>query len=403
MVGLYKLKAVTLLRLGYPQSSSSSVAASTFKRFVVGDVKPSHFPLQNLLLCRHFTSEISETHHDFTVNYLINSCGLSPEGAILSSKWVKLRSPKTADSVLSFLRNHGFSETQISKMVRSRPKLLKSSPEKTLLPKLKFFASTGVSKEHLAKTLTFEPILLSLSLENRIAPTYDFLRSLLSQKNVVSVLRRGSWIFAEGHSKNVAPNIEVLKQLGMPQSSISLLLLYHPNTFTLKPKELSELVDEVKQMGFDLQNTTSVKAIYALGGSNRSVWNRCREVYKRWGWSEDDVLSAFKRQPLCMIISEKKLMRTLEFLVKEMGWSSKTIVKTPLVLNFSFEKRLVPRCSVVKVLLLKGLINGIENVGLRSLLKPVEKCFLERFVARYIDQVPQLLSVYQGRVAVQDV
>ncbi|XP_068345155.1 transcription termination factor MTERF6, chloroplastic/mitochondrial-like [Pyrus communis] len=403
MVGLYKLKAVTLLRLGYPQSSSSSVVASTFERLVVGDAKPSHFPLQNLLLCRHFTSEISEIHHDFTVNYLINSCGLSPEGAILSSKWVKLRSLKTADSVLSFLRNHGFSETQISKMVRARPILLKSSPEKTLLPKLEFFASIGVSKEHLAKTLTFEPKLLSLSLDNRIAPTYDFLRSLLSQKNVVFVLRRGSWIFAEGHSKNVAPKIEVLKKLGMPQSSISLLLTYHPNTLQLKLKELGELVDEVKQMGFDLQNSTSVKAIHALGGSNRSVWNRCREVYKRWGWSEDDVLSAFKRQPQCMIVSEKKLMRTLEFLVKEMGWSSKTIVKTPLVLCFSFEKRLVPRCSVVKALLLKGLINGIENVGLRSLLEPADKCFLERFVARYIDEVPQLLSVYQGRVAVQDV
>ncbi|XP_050121596.1 uncharacterized protein LOC126599245 isoform X3 [Malus sylvestris] len=399
MVLLSKLKVVTL-RLCY--SPSSCIVASTFKRFVVGDVKPSHFPLQNLLLCRHFTSEISETHHDFTVNYLINSCGLSPEGAISASKWVKLRSPKRADSVLSFLRNHGFSETQISSIVRNHSPVLNSNPEKTLLPKLEFFASLGVSKGDLAKALAYGLKLLSTSLEKRIAPTYDCLRSLLSQKNVISVLRRSSWIFAEGHSKKVAPNIEVLKKSGIPQSCISHLLAYHPEVFMRKPKELGGLVDEVKQMGFNLQKSNSVLAIYALCGNNRSVWNRSCQLYKRWGWSEDDVLSAFRRHPRCMTMSEKKLMLAMDFLVNEMGWSSKMIAKRPLVLHYSLEKRLVPRCSVAKVLLLKGLIKGIENVNLSSLLEPVEKCFLERFVARYINEVPQLLSVCQGRVEVQD-
>ncbi|RXI05202.1 hypothetical protein DVH24_006459 [Malus domestica] len=280
--------------------------------------------------------------------------------------------------------------------------VLNSNPEKTLLPKLEFFASLGLSEGDLAKTLAYEPNLLFTSLEKRIAPTYDFLRSLLSQKNVVSVLRCGSWIFTEGHSKKVAPNIEVLRDSGIPQSCISVLLAYHPKVFMRKPKELGELVDEVKQMGFNMQKSNSVIAIYALCGNNRSVWNRSRQLYKRWGWSEDDALSAFRRNPRCMTMSENKLMLAMDFLVNEMGWSSKMIAKRPLVLSYSLEKRLVPRCSVAKVLLLKGLIKGIENVSLSSLLEPVEKCFLERFVARYINEVPQLLSVYQGKVGIQD-
>ncbi|RXH93812.1 hypothetical protein DVH24_015879 [Malus domestica] len=60
------------------------------------------------------------------------------------------------------------------------------------------------------------------------------------------------------------------------------------------------------------------------------------------------------------------------------------------------------RCLVVKVLLLKGLIKGIENVSLSSVLVPSEKRFLESYVTRYVDQVPQLLSVYQGKVEVRD-
>ncbi|KAM2919093.1 hypothetical protein FF1_039901 [Malus domestica] len=68
MAALFNLKAG---RLGYSLFSKIT-------RFVVRDVKPSHFTLQNEILCRRFTSEILENHHDFTVNYLINSYGLSP-------------------------------------------------------------------------------------------------------------------------------------------------------------------------------------------------------------------------------------------------------------------------------------------------------------------------------------
>ncbi|KAM1124555.1 hypothetical protein ACFX2B_039468 [Malus domestica] len=356
-----------------------------------------------LLLCRNFTSEISENHNDFTVNYLINSCGLSPEGAILASKRTKLRSPERPDSALFFLRNHGFSQTQISKIVRSCPHVLNSNPDKILLPKLEFFRSLGVSRECLAKVLERHPGLLSASLENRIVPTYNFLKSMVSEKNVVSVFKSGSRIFVEGHCKTVVPNIEILKESGMPQSCISLLLVHHPSTLMVKPEEIGKVVDEVKQMGFNLQISTSVMAIKALCGKNRLVWNRSLQVYKRWGWSEDVVLSAFRRHPCCMTLSEKKIMLALEFLVIKMEWPSVMIAKAPAVMCYSLEKRFIPRCLVVKVLLLKGLIKGIENVSLGSVLVPVEKLFLERYVARYINRVPQLLSVYRGKVAVQDV
>ncbi|XP_009361994.1 transcription termination factor MTERF2, chloroplastic-like [Pyrus x bretschneideri] len=395
MAALFNLKAG---RLGYSLFSKTT-------RFVVGDVKPSHFTLQNQILCRRFTSEISENHHDFTVNYLINSCGLSPQGAISASKRVKLRSPERADSVLSFLRSHGVSATQISKIVRSCPGLLNWNPEKTLLPKLEFFISLGVSREDLAKTLAYETHILATSLEKRILPTCQFLRNLLSEKNFVVLLKNGGLrIFSEGHSKNVAPNIEILREFGMPQSCISLLLAYFPRSLTQKPENFAKVVDEVKQMGFDMEKSRSVAAIKALSsGNSKSIWSRNCEAYKRWGWSEDDVLSTFKRFPPCMTKSEKKIMQVMDFLVNKMGWPQRSIVKCPTIVSFSLEKRIIPRCSVVKVLLLKGLIKEIENVSLYYVMNPTEKGFLQRFVVRYIDEVPALLSVYRGQVEIQDV
>ncbi|KAM2028524.1 hypothetical protein ACFX16_040136 [Malus domestica] len=391
MISLCNLKS---LRLGF------SIFSSTFAS---KDLKPSHIPLQIQLLCRNFSSEISHNHHGFTVSYLINSCGLSPENAISASKTIKLQSPERADSVLALLGSHGFSQTQISKLVRSRPRFLLADPDQTLLPKLEFFSSIGVSREDVARIVAYSPNLLVLSLRKRTVPTYEFLRSMLSEKNAASVVKRGTWIFLEGHSKNVEPNIGILRESGMPQSCISLLLARFPRELMWKTEKFGEVVDVVKQMGFNLEKSTSAVAISTLCGHNgKSRWDQNLEAYKRWGWSEDDVLSAFRRFPQCMTKSEKKIAQVMELLVNKMGWPSRMIAKYPVIMGLSLEKRIIPRCKVVKVLLLKGLVN-IENLSLSFVLKPVEKKFLKSFVTRYLHQVPQIASVYHGNVDIQDV
>ncbi|KAL6291914.1 hypothetical protein ACE6H2_000056 [Prunus campanulata] len=397
-VPLYSLNT---LRLGY--SIVSCTFASTAKRFLVGDLKPSHFSLQNHLLHRSITSKISADQHNFTVAYLINSCGLSPEHAILSSKWVELQSSQGADSVLALLSKHGLSETQISKVVRSRPIILVTDPEKILSPKLEFLSSVVASREDLASILSYNPSLLLRSLENQIIPTYNFLRSLISEENVVAVLKRSSRLFLENRRKNVVPNIEHLRKLGMSEPCIALLLAHSTQVLMHKHERFAADVEEVKAMGFHLKKSTFVTALRALcGESSKSIWNRSREIYKRsWGWSDNDVISAFRKNPQCMTLSEKKIMEVMDFFVNKMGYPSGVIATYPLVLCFSLEKRIIPRCSVVKVLLLKGLID--EDISLSSVLLPPPHQFLERFVTRYKNQLPILWDVYHLKLDVKDV
>ncbi|CAN6561938.1 unnamed protein product [Malus baccata var. baccata] len=77
------------------------------------------------------------------------------------------------------------------------------------------------------------------------------------------------------------------------------------------------------------------------------------------------------------------------------------IVKAPVIMGYSLEKRIIPRFSVVKVLKLKGLMDENKNLG--SVLCLTKKQFLERFVTGYRTEVPQLSRVYQGKAAIQDV
>ncbi|XP_008231699.1 PREDICTED: uncharacterized protein LOC103330864 [Prunus mume] len=260
----------------------------------------------------------------------------------------EFQSPERADSVLELLRNYGASQTQISKLIRSHPKLISTDPEKNLLPKLEFFSFLEISKVDLLKKLAFNQKLLAVSLRNRILPTYNFLRSMLSEKNVGVVFKLNSWIFLEGHCKHVVPNIGLLRESAMPQPCIAFLLTRGTRVLMVNPEKCGQLVSDVKQMGFNLEKSTSVNALCALCGKNKLVLNRSREVLKTWGWSEDDFPSAFRKYPQCMVVSEKKLMQVVVLFVNKMGWSSGMIAKYPVALGLSLERRLIPRCSVVE-------------------------------------------------------
>ncbi|KAJ4963296.1 hypothetical protein NE237_023235 [Protea cynaroides] len=86
-------------------------------------------------------------------------------------------------------------------------------------------------------------------------------------------------------------------------------------------------------------------------------------------------------------------MRHMDFFVNKMGWDREVIIRYPKLLAFSLEKRILPRCSVLQVLILKGLVK--ENCNMGSLIVRSEKHFLEKFVTKYENEVPQLLDLYK--------
>ncbi|KAL6129440.1 hypothetical protein ACLB2K_072790 [Fragaria x ananassa] len=394
MAVLHNLKKVH----GFDCSTIFCPFGSTSRRFVVGDPTPTHFSIQNLkFFCTHV---ITSKDENFTQNYLRKSCGLSLEGAISASKRVKLQCPERADSVLAILRNHGFSETQVAQVVRSYPRILVSNFEKTVLPKLHYFTSVGVSADDLAKAVASNPMLLGQSLENHIIPTHKLLRSMLPHKSVGAVLKSDSRIFMANHGTSVLPNISLLRQVGMPQSGISFLLVNLSRLVSLKHESFAQLVAEAKEMGFNMKNSTSLHAMKALWCKN--TLNRSRGVFMMsWGWSEDDFISAFRKRPKSMLVSEKKIMQVMEFLVNKMGWPSVVVAKYPILFCYSLEKRIIPRFSVFEVLLLKGLVQ--KDLSLLHVLHIGEEQFLKRFVTKFVNQIPQLLSVYQGNVDIHDV
>ncbi|XP_059632395.1 transcription termination factor MTERF6, chloroplastic/mitochondrial-like [Cornus florida] len=215
----------------------------------------------------------------------MNSCGLSPKTAISASKRVNFKTLEKPDSVLNFFKNHGLSKTQISDLIRKESELLLYDPNKTLLPKFDFFYSTGISRTDLAKVVSNCPSILRRSLKNQIILSFNLLKNLFhSDDKFMAAFKRFPGIILFDHSAITFPNIEILRQHGVPDLSIVHLLTNQPRSLMmLKPDRFNEVVEDVKKMGLNPSTLQFVRAVYALTSMSKSTLKRKMEVYEKWG------------------------------------------------------------------------------------------------------------------------
>ncbi|KAF2296016.1 hypothetical protein GH714_035684 [Hevea brasiliensis] len=333
--------------------------------------------------------------YSYAVSYLVSSCGFALEFAESISKKVKFESPDKPDEVVSLLTEYGFTKDHISRLIRRRPQLLLANPTTNLLPKLEFLRSIGVSISDLGQMLSGNPDLLCRSLDHFLIPCYNILKSvLISDEKLVKALKRSNGIVVSSLPENLSVNSLILRENGVPQSIISYLLIYKPSVACMKPAKFRQLVNKVIDIGFDPLKSTFAHALVFVSFPN--VWERKIVFYRSCGLSEDEIWLAIRKFPLCMNFSIKKIRNTMDFLVNKMGWLPGDVARVPSVLCYSLEKRIVPRCSVVKVLILKGLIKG--DINLSTVLTATEKYFLDLFVIKYQEEVPQLLSIFRGEI-----
>ncbi|XXG41070.1 hypothetical protein AAC387_Pa01g1619 [Persea americana] len=332
-----------------------------------------------------------------TLSYLEKSRGLSPESARSASKKVTLKTTEKPDSVLSLLKSHGLSKTHISKLFSKRPELLSANPDKILKPKIQFFNDLGVSGAALAVLLISDPTLLRMSLKNRIIPSVDFLKTIVyTNENVSLSIKRSPRILHYNIQTKMNPNLSILKDHGVPESNIVKLITTHPRALMLIPERFRETVEIVKEVGFNPVTPNFILAVRVVAGLIKLNWERKIELYKSLGWSGDEILSAFQVQPMCMSSLEKEIKRVVSFFVDELGWKPSAISKYPDILLLSIDKRIVPRCSVVRLLMSEGLVK--KDFSILSVLKSNENTFYEKFVSKFQKRVPEVLKAYEGKM-----
>ncbi|KAJ9189023.1 hypothetical protein P3X46_000365 [Hevea brasiliensis] len=341
--------------------SSSRLSLNKIVSPFVSNAQLGILPFHSLFVIRSLSSGVSFnlSDHTVTVSFLMNSCGLTLKSAQSVSKKIGFNTLERPDSVLRLLREHGFTNSHISKIVKIRPNVLLRHPERTILPKLEFLRSIGVSRSDLSVIVSQNPELLNRSIKQNLIPQYHILKSILaSDEKVIKCLKRLLKSSIVQSQNDFFANLSLLRDLGIPQSSISLLVTYNPFIVCLKAFNFAEGVKKVIKTGFDPSKSAFVRALQVLLGMTQKTWEHKIEVFRRWGLSEDEISSIFRKNPLCMALSEKNIMCSMNFLVGKIGWQPAAVARVPVVLCYGLETWIMPRCSVIRVLLLKGLIKA---------------------------------------------
>ncbi|KAF5941494.1 hypothetical protein HYC85_019136 [Camellia sinensis] len=124
-----------------------------------------------------------------------------------------------------------YSRTTASAKPRSQNSVLLSDPKKTLLPKLEFFKSKCDSSSDVAKLLSSEPTILKRSLENQIIPSFNILKKFMgSEEELIYCIKRFARVLVYDLQVFVIPNIEIMREAGVPNANIVSVFKYHPNT-----------------------------------------------------------------------------------------------------------------------------------------------------------------------------
>ncbi|KAG6633298.1 hypothetical protein I3843_12G038200 [Carya illinoinensis] len=331
---------------------------------------------------------------------LFKSLGFS--GANLAKMLTKYPTVLESDAytAVDFFRAHGFSDMQIKTLTMKCPPLYTYNANKIFKPKLEFFKSLGLSDLEITKLLSASPDILRRSLEKHLIPCVQELRRILgSDENVLQVINACWAVLRTDVVHKLQTNIATLISRGVPQSLVLKFFDRRAMSLLICSNRFREIVSEVMKLGFDPNHLKFVLAIMSMALNSKTLWEQKVEAYRSFGLSEGEIYAAFKRHPLCMCCSEKKIKKIMGFFVNKLKMKPSRISKSPILLLLSLEKRIIPRCSVLQLLMLEGLIK--EDTSIVYIVKMAEKNFMKRFVSKYQNEVPDVVRAHQGKIEFQ--
>lgn len=206
---------------------------------------------------------------------------------------------------------------------------------------MEFLYSEGVTRPDIAGVSSGNPCILKQSLQNHVLPSFEKLKNLVdSDVNIIrAIIVKRFWpILNCDVDSYMAPNVNLLQESGVSELHIVMLFKAQPRAIARNLVKFKEMVEEVKDMGFNPLKTSFVQAVTAMKAMSKSTWERKSMLIIGGVCFEEEILVAFRKNPYCTVASEDEIMRVMDFLVNKLDLKSLLIVKRPSLINMSLEK-----------------------------------------------------------------
>ena len=231
--------------------------------------------------------------------------------------------------------------------------------------------------------------------DDRIAPSISVLKSVVgSNASVVKLLKTSAWFLKTDLQKTMMPNIEFMRSCGISSSQILRCMFSFPRFFLRKPESIKQFAKRADDMGFDRKSNMFLVALRMLSSMSEENWELKLKLFRRLGFSEDDIMFTFRKTPQVFSVSERKIKEVTEFLLSRKNIDISFIINHPKVLICSLEHRLKPRLLVFEILESKNLLS--RKVSLSTLFKISEKRFREKYVGPYLKELEKASMAIVG-------
>ncbi|TYJ50367.1 hypothetical protein E1A91_A01G201100v1 [Gossypium mustelinum] len=315
-------------------------------------------------------------------DHLVEKHSFSPELAVkTASSLTYVKDPRKCDTIISFLKESGFSKSHIEAVVKRKPNLL--------------YSRLGFPTHDVADIVAGDPWILTRSVDDRIAPSISDLKTVLgSNDDVLKLLKTSAWFLKSDLQKTMMPNIEFLRNCGICSSQIVSYVFSFPRFFLLKPESIKQFVERADALGFDRKSNMFLAAIRMLSSMSEENWELKLNLFRKLGFSEDDIMSTFRRTPQVFAVSERKIKQVTDFLLNRTNVGISFIISHPMVLICSLERRLKPRLLVIETLESKNLLR--RKVSMTTIYKMPDKKFREKYVVPYLKELEEVSMSIMG-------
>ncbi|CAL9181083.1 unnamed protein product [Musa hybrid cultivar] len=343
--------------------------------------------------------QISDHKSNFTVVNPLQSCELSAEKAAKTAKFLTCHTKSSSSSLsIEFFKQSGWSDAQVVKLMQRDPRVLRTNVETVLKPRMRCLQGMGFSDTEIVQLVSSCPCLLHLrDIQTRI----NFWRSLLgSNERLIKACRRSMFLLASSLDRKIEPNISLLRECGISEQRIAQMVVERPSFFCRTNKCIGESIKHVEEMGVSRDCKMFPHALLTVMTMSRSKFDATFATLMSFGWSQPDCLAAFRRYPVIWKYSKKNLSEKMTFLMKEADCELTYIIGHPVLLTFSLEKRLRPRCEVMNFLDQNKLLD--KGHDLLSVILLTEEKFRNKFLyllrkEKFIAQYDTYVVAVQGK------
>ncbi|THU71470.1 hypothetical protein C4D60_Mb04t01770 [Musa balbisiana] len=218
-------------------------------------------------------------------------------GEKIDSQLLWLLSRHQPDSVLGFFKSHGFDNAQMKRVLFVNPRWLLLDVEKTPAPKFRALQDLGFSCSDITHLLSSNNAVIRHKLQNVLSKIQFWQGTLGSNDLLMKLCKRNRWFLSYSIEKKIQPNIEILRDVGITDQKLSMILRYRPLLIVQKAETLKALISRVKGLGVARTSGMFLHTLTVLHSVSEENFKAHLEFFKGFGWSEDDFLAAFRKSP----------------------------------------------------------------------------------------------------------